>query len=141
MAHGRGLDPRSHPVLERRSQQQRGEAYDQRRGDRYEPPSRWYPTQEIRRSPSGKSCSKALISHSGANQIRPYDMEIAVCHVRSFVLVLVLCFVAILIGAPALAAGDDERAIEAVVRNFERATEQFEFSRADSMPRARCPVD
>jgi hypothetical protein len=38
MAHGRGLDPRSHLVLEHGSQQQRGLAYDQRRGDRYEPP-------------------------------------------------------------------------------------------------------
>jgi hypothetical protein len=38
MAHGRGLDPRSHPVLEHGSQQQRGQAYDQRRGDRSEPP-------------------------------------------------------------------------------------------------------
>jgi hypothetical protein len=38
MAHGRGLDPRSHPVLNYGSQQQRGHAYDQRRGDRYEPP-------------------------------------------------------------------------------------------------------
>jgi hypothetical protein len=38
MAHGRGLDPRSHRVLEHGSQQQRGQAYYQRRGDRYEPP-------------------------------------------------------------------------------------------------------
>jgi hypothetical protein len=38
MAHGRGLDPRSHPVLEHGPQQQRGQAYDQRRGDRSEPP-------------------------------------------------------------------------------------------------------
>jgi hypothetical protein len=38
MAQGRGLDPRSHRVLERGSQQQRGQAYDQRRGDRSEPP-------------------------------------------------------------------------------------------------------
>jgi hypothetical protein len=34
MAHGRGLDPSSHPVLEHGSQQKRGQAYDQRRGDR-----------------------------------------------------------------------------------------------------------
>jgi hypothetical protein len=38
IANGRGLDPRSHPVLEHGSQQQRGQDYDQRRGDRYEPP-------------------------------------------------------------------------------------------------------
>jgi hypothetical protein len=38
MAHSRGLDPRSHLVLEHGSQQQRGQAYDQRRGDRSEPP-------------------------------------------------------------------------------------------------------
>jgi len=38
MAHGRGLDPRSHAVLEHGSQHQRGYAYDQRRGDRYKPP-------------------------------------------------------------------------------------------------------
>jgi hypothetical protein len=38
MAHGLGLDPRSHPVLEHGSQQQRGQAYDQGRGDRAEPP-------------------------------------------------------------------------------------------------------
>ena len=38
MAHGCGLDPRSRRVFERGSQQQRGQAYDQRRGDRYEPP-------------------------------------------------------------------------------------------------------
>jgi hypothetical protein len=46
MAHGRGLDPRSHRVLERGSQQQRGQAYDQRRGDRSEPPP----------SPAGSTC-------------------------------------------------------------------------------------
>jgi len=38
MAHGLGLDPRSHPVLDHGSQQQRGQAHHQRRGDRYEPP-------------------------------------------------------------------------------------------------------
>jgi hypothetical protein len=39
MAHGRGLDPRTHRVLEHGSQQQRGQACDQRRGDRSsEPP-------------------------------------------------------------------------------------------------------
>jgi hypothetical protein len=38
MAHGRRLDPRSHPVLEHRSQQHRGQAYDQGRGDRSDPP-------------------------------------------------------------------------------------------------------
>jgi len=39
MAHGRGLDPRTHRLLERRSQQPRGQAYDQCRGDRSsEPP-------------------------------------------------------------------------------------------------------
>jgi hypothetical protein len=38
MAHGCGLDPRSHRVPEHGSQQQRGQAYDQRRGDRSEPP-------------------------------------------------------------------------------------------------------
>jgi hypothetical protein len=40
MAHGRGLDPRTHRVLEHRSQQQRGQGRDQRRGDRSEPPPR-----------------------------------------------------------------------------------------------------
>jgi hypothetical protein len=39
MAHGRGLDPRSHRVLEHGTQQQRSQAYDQRRGDRSEPPT------------------------------------------------------------------------------------------------------
>jgi hypothetical protein len=36
MVHGRGLDPRSHALLEHGSQQRRGRnhAYDQRRGDR-----------------------------------------------------------------------------------------------------------
>ncbi|HMJ99329.1 MAG TPA: hypothetical protein VK552_08450, partial [Reyranella sp.] len=38
MAHGLGLDPRSHRVLEYGSQQQRGQACYQRRGDRAEPP-------------------------------------------------------------------------------------------------------
>ena len=38
MAHGRGLDPRTHGVLEHGSQQQRGQACDQRRGNRSEPP-------------------------------------------------------------------------------------------------------
>jgi hypothetical protein len=38
MAHGLGLDPHSHPVLEHGSQQQRGQAYDQGRDDRSEPP-------------------------------------------------------------------------------------------------------
>jgi hypothetical protein len=38
MAHGLGLDPRSHPMLEHGSQQHRGQAYDQGRGDRSEPP-------------------------------------------------------------------------------------------------------
>jgi hypothetical protein len=37
-AHGCRLDPRSHRVLEHGSQQERGQAYDQRRGDRSEPP-------------------------------------------------------------------------------------------------------
>ena len=47
MAHGRGLDPRTHSVLERRFQQHRGQAYDQRRGDRSsEPPP----------SPAGSKC-------------------------------------------------------------------------------------
>jgi hypothetical protein len=46
MADGLGLDPRSHPVLEHRSQQQRGKAYDQRGGDRTEPPP----------SPAGSKC-------------------------------------------------------------------------------------
>ncbi|HEY6922898.1 MAG TPA: hypothetical protein VI653_05485 [Steroidobacteraceae bacterium] len=39
MAHGRGLNPRTHRVLEHRSQQYRGQAYDHRHGDRSsEPP-------------------------------------------------------------------------------------------------------
>jgi hypothetical protein len=38
MAHGSGLDPRSHHVLELGTQQRRGQAYDQRRGDRSKPP-------------------------------------------------------------------------------------------------------
>jgi hypothetical protein len=39
MAHGRGLDPRTHRVLEHGSQQQRAQACDQRRGDHSsEPP-------------------------------------------------------------------------------------------------------
>jgi hypothetical protein len=38
MARGRGLDPRTHRVLEHGSQQQRGQACDQRRSDRSEPP-------------------------------------------------------------------------------------------------------
>jgi hypothetical protein len=38
MALGLGLDPRSHPTLEHGSQQHRGQAYDQGRGDRSEPP-------------------------------------------------------------------------------------------------------
>jgi hypothetical protein len=46
MAHGCGLDPRSHCVLEHGSQQQRRQAYDQRRGDRSEPPP----------SPAGSKC-------------------------------------------------------------------------------------
>jgi hypothetical protein len=46
MAHGRGLDPRSHPLLEHGPQQQRGQAYDQRDGDRAEPPP----------SPAGSKC-------------------------------------------------------------------------------------
>jgi hypothetical protein len=39
MAHRRGLDPRSHLALEHGPQQQRGHAYEQRGGDRREPPS------------------------------------------------------------------------------------------------------
>jgi hypothetical protein len=38
MVHGRGLDTRTHRVLEHGIQQQRRQAYDQRRGDRSEPP-------------------------------------------------------------------------------------------------------
>jgi hypothetical protein len=38
MAHGLGLDPRSHLVLDQGSQQQSGQAYYQGRGDRSEPP-------------------------------------------------------------------------------------------------------
>jgi hypothetical protein len=38
MAHGRGLDPHTHRVLEHGSQQQGGQACDQRRGDCSEPP-------------------------------------------------------------------------------------------------------
>jgi hypothetical protein len=38
MARGLGLDPRSHPVLQNGSQQQRGYTYGQGRGDRSEPP-------------------------------------------------------------------------------------------------------
>jgi hypothetical protein len=45
-AHGLGLDPRSHPVLEHGSQQQRGQDYGQGRGDRSEPPP----------SPAGSKC-------------------------------------------------------------------------------------
>jgi len=47
MARGRGLDPRTHRVLEHGSQQHRGQAYDQRRGDRCEPPP----------SPAGSKCN------------------------------------------------------------------------------------
>jgi hypothetical protein len=46
MAHGRGLEARSHPVLEHGVQQQRGRAYYQGRGDRSEPPP----------SPAGSKC-------------------------------------------------------------------------------------
>jgi hypothetical protein len=47
MAHGRRLDPRTHRVLEHGSQQNRTQAYDQRRGDRCEPPP----------SPAGSKCN------------------------------------------------------------------------------------
>jgi hypothetical protein len=39
MAHGRRLDPRTNRVPDHGSQQQRGQTYDQRRGDRSKPPS------------------------------------------------------------------------------------------------------
>jgi hypothetical protein len=39
MAHGCGLDPCSHRVLEHGTQQQRSQAYDQRGGNRSEPPT------------------------------------------------------------------------------------------------------
>jgi hypothetical protein len=38
MAHGRGLNPHTNRVLEHGSQPQRGQACDQRRGDRSKPP-------------------------------------------------------------------------------------------------------
>jgi hypothetical protein len=38
MVRGRGLNPRTHLLLELGSQQHRGQAYDQRRGDRSEQP-------------------------------------------------------------------------------------------------------
>jgi ketosteroid isomerase-like protein len=46
---------------------------------------------------------------------------------------LVFCFGALSIEGSAWAKSGDEGAIEAVVRNFEGATEQFEFSRVNSM--------
>jgi hypothetical protein len=46
MAHGCGLDPRTNRVLKHGSQQQHGQAYDQRRGDRCKPPP----------SPAGSKC-------------------------------------------------------------------------------------
>jgi hypothetical protein len=46
MARGLGLDPRSHPVLEHGSQQQRGHARDQRSGD----------SSKIEPSPAGSKC-------------------------------------------------------------------------------------
>jgi hypothetical protein len=47
MAHGLGFDPRSHRLLEQGSQQHGGQTYDQRRGDRCEPPP----------SPAGSECN------------------------------------------------------------------------------------
>jgi hypothetical protein len=46
MAHGRRLDPCSHPVLKHGSQQHRGQGYDQGRDDRSERPP----------SPAGSKC-------------------------------------------------------------------------------------
>jgi hypothetical protein len=50
MAHGLGLDPRSHPMLEHGSEQHRGHAYDQGRGDRSEQPPSSAGSKELQES-------------------------------------------------------------------------------------------
>jgi ketosteroid isomerase-like protein len=56
-----------------------------------------------------------------------------VYNLRYFRFILIFCIAALLIGERAWAAGSDKEAVETVVRNFERATEQFEFAKANSM--------
>ena len=55
------------------------------------------------------------------------------CHSRYLAFVLVFSIAAMSMGGRAWAKSGEEGAIEAVVRNYERAVEQFEFSRVDSM--------
>jgi len=56
-----------------------------------------------------------------------------VCHSRYYAFVLVFSFAAMSLGGRAWAKSGEEGAIEAVARDYERAVEQFEFSRANSM--------
>ena len=55
------------------------------------------------------------------------------CYSRYVAFVLVFSLAAMSMGGHAWANNGEEGAIEAAVRNYERAVEQFEFSRADSM--------
>jgi hypothetical protein len=65
MAHGRGLDPHTRGLLERGSQQQRGQAREQHRGYRSEPPPSSADLQpEHRRKDATALASKRAFSPS-----------------------------------------------------------------------------
>jgi hypothetical protein len=66
MAHGRGLDPRTHRVLEHGSQQQRGQACDQRRGDHSEPPPSPAGSKRNHRRKDATAGSRAALAGVGS---------------------------------------------------------------------------